>query len=335
MRKQKKCALITGGSGFLGTNLALRLINEQRKIRILDIKKPKMDGIEFIYGDVTNYGSVLKAAKGADVIFHLASPVPQTKADEKLIERAIVGGTENVLKACQKYGSKLVYISSSGVYGSNRNSILKETDEKMPYEGYGKGKWEAEKLCQEYARKGVKVVILRPVGIIGPYISGLVLIFLKLIFYNVPLITIGNGKNKIQLLSTSDCIDAILKAESYPKSGEVFNLGSKNVPTLRDQFKTVVKKVKSKSVVIPVPKYIAKLFFAFLHKVNLTILPPDHYRSLDKNIMVDITKAEKLLKWEPKKDNVQMTIEAYNWYAKNMANKNSSKLPKLLNSGKC
>jgi len=309
----KKC-LITGGSGFVGTNLALKLLDENRNIKIFDVKKPKIDNVDYINGDVTKLNEVMDATKDVDVIFHLASLVPQSKVDKNLVEKILILGTENVLKACKKNNIKLIHISSTAVYGSNRQGASKESDEKRPYGGYGIGKWKAEEICQKYVNDGVNVVILRPVGIIGPYISGLVLKFIKFIHFNVPIMIIGSGKNKIQLLSVSDCIDAILLAEKYDGPGEVFNIGSENVPQFRFQIQKVVEQVKSKSIVIPLQKNIAKLFFAILYKINLTILPPDHYRMLDKDIIVDISKAKNILKWKPQKDNIQMMVEAYNWY---------------------
>ena len=82
-------------------------------------------------------------------------------------------------------------------------------------------------------------------AMIGPNMGGIVITFLKFIRYNLPLITIGSGNNRIQMLSASDCVDAILKAEKYNKTGEVFNLGSENVPTFRHQLKEVVKNANS------------------------------------------------------------------------------------------
>lgn len=313
----KKYALVTGGSGFLGTNLVKRLLKEKRRVKILDIRKPKVKGAAFILGDVTNFGDVMKAAKDAGVVFHLASVTPQLNMDEKIYRNVIIKGTENILKACKRYKIKLVHISSTSVYGANREGVLKENAEKKPYSGYGKNKWEAEKLCQKYAKGGVEVVILRPMAIIGPEIGGIVMKFLKFMRYNLPLITIGAGSNRIQMLSVSDCVDAMLKAEKYDKSGEVFNLGSENVTTFRNQLKQVTKNVKSKSVVIPLPSYPAKKFFEILYKLKIPLFVPEHYEMLDKNCIVDVSKAKNLLKWRPKKDNIQMMVEAYNWYKNN------------------
>lgn len=313
----KKYALVTGGSGFLGTNLVNRLLKEKRKVKIFDTRKPKVEKVEFIKGDISNLDDVLKASQDVKVIFHLASVVPQANMSKKIYENVIIKGTENVLKACKKYKIKLVHISSSGVYGANRKGILKETDEKKPYEGYGESKWKAEKLCQKYAKEGVEVVILRPIAMIGPEIGGIVATFFKFIYYNLPLITIGNGNNRIQMLSASDCVDAMLKAEKYTKTGEVFNLGSENVPAFKHQLKEVVRRANSKSAVISLPTYPTKKFFEMLHKINLTFFVPEHYEMFDKNSILDISKAKRELGWKPKKDNIQMMAEAYNWYKEN------------------
>ena len=313
----QKYALVTGGSGFLGTNLVNRLLKDKRRVKILDIKESQTDKADFILGDIRNLDDVLKSAQGANVIFHLASVIPKLDSKREIYKEVIVNGTENVLKACEKYKIKLVHISSSAVYGANRSGALKESDEKKPYEGYGKSKWEAEKLCQKYAKKGVKVVILRPIAIVGPHMNGIAKTLFKFIHYNLPLITIGSGNNKIQMLSVSDCVDAILKAEKYNKSGDVLNLGSENVPTSKHQLEEVVKRVKSKSLVVSIPAYPAKKFFEILHNINLTFFVPEHYEMFDKNSILDISKAKRNLEWKPKKDNTQMMAEAYNWYKEN------------------
>src|SRR3989344_6773771 len=162
----KKNILITGGSGFLGSELTNRLLKQKRKVKIYDIKEAKNKNIEYIKGDIRNLKRLAQALKDVNVIFHLASLVPQSKVDPKLYKEVIVDGTENVLKVCQEQKIKMIHVSSSGVYGADREGIVKEDAEKKPTGYYGNAKWQAELKCQEYVKKGVNVVILRPMAII-------------------------------------------------------------------------------------------------------------------------------------------------------------------------
>ena len=210
----------------------------------------------------------------------------------------------------------MIHVSSSGVYGADREGIVKEDAEKKPTGYYGNAKWQAELKCQEYVKKGVNVVILRPMAIIGPGIYGVFKKFMGLVNKNLPLVTFGNGNNKIQLVSLSDAVDALLLAEKYNKTGEIFNIGSDNIPTVKEEFKALVKYAKSKSIIIPIPANLARFIFKVLYTIKLSPLTPEHYYMLDKNSILDITKTKNLLGWKPKKNNIDILKETYDWYIK-------------------
>ncbi len=314
---KNKYVLVTGGSGFLGTALVNKLLEQGRKVKVVDIKECNNKNVEFIKADVRDLNKLMEAAKNVNVIFHSASLVPQSKVNPNEYKEIIVNGVENVLKVCRKYKIKLVHVSSSGVYGADREGIVKEDAEKKPVGYYGNAKWQAELKCQEYAKKGVKIVIIRPMAIIGPGIYGVFKKFISLIHKNLPLITFGNGDNKIQLVSLSDTVDALLLAEKYKgNNGEVFNIGSDNIPTVKEEFKELIKYAKTKSIIIPIPANLARVIFKFLYIIKLSPLTPEHYYMLDKNSILDNTKAKKILKWKPTKSNIDMIKEAYDWYIK-------------------
>ena len=309
-----KNVLVTGGSGFLGTELVNKLLKQGRKVKVYDIKDCKNKDVEFIKEDIRNLDKLINASKNIDVIYHLASPVPQSKIDSKEYKEVIVDGTENVLKVCKKNKIKMIHVSSSGVYGIDREGIVKED---APKKGdYGNGKWNAELKCNEYAKKGVKLVIVRPMAIIGPGVYGVFKKFIGFIHKNYPLVTFGDGSNRIQLVSLSDTVDALLLAEKYNKSGETFNLGSDNIPTVKRQFRVLIRYANSKSLIISIPANLAKIIFKILYTIKVSPLSPEHYYMLDKNSVLDITKAKELLKWKPKKNNIKMMEETYDWYVK-------------------
>ncbi|MEK6940773.1 MAG: NAD(P)-dependent oxidoreductase [Nanoarchaeota archaeon] len=306
--------LVTGGSGFVGSHLLKSLLKHKKEVRVLDIRDCANKDVEFIKGDIRNIETLDKVTKNIDSIFHLASLVPQSNVNYSAYVDTIVKGTENTLKICLAKNIKLVHVSSSGVYGGGRQFPLKEDDPKNPQGAYGITKWQAEIKCQEYVKKGVDVVIVRPMAIIGPGIYGVFKKFISYVHNSYPLPTFGNGNNKIQMVSVHDCVDALLLAEKYIKPGETFNLGSDNIPTVKEEFKSLIDYSKSKSIVLPVPAILARTGCKILYKLKISPLTPEHYYVLDKNSILDNTKAKTLLGWTPKFDNIQMLKEAYDWY---------------------
>ena len=137
---------------------------------------------------------------------------------------------------------------------------------------------------------------------------------MKFVHRGYPLLMFGRGDNRIQLVSPDDVVDALLRAEHYPQSGEAFNLGSENVPTVREEFEALIRHAHSRSLLIPLPAWFARFSFRLLYILGLSPLTPEHYYMLDKNSMLDITKAKTLLGWRPQKDNIQIMQETYDWY---------------------
>ncbi len=315
MQKKSK-VLVTGGSGFLGSHLIKKLLHEGREVHVVDIRDCPNKTVSYTKGDVRDRALMKRLVKDMTCVFHLASVVPQSKIAPEEYHDVIVNGTASVLEACLTHNIKMVHVSSSGVYGVNRDGIVKEHDAKKPMGYYGTAKWAAELKCQEYVTKGAQVVIVRPMAIIGERLYGVFLKFLDFVQKGYPLVTFGNGSNKIQLVSAGDCANGLLCAEKYKKSGEVFNLGSENIPTVREEFQALVTHARSGSPIIPIPIMLARGIFKTLHWLHLSPLTPEHYYMLDKNSILDITKAKKLLKWKPKDNNTLMMQEAYDWYVK-------------------
>lgn len=306
--------LVTGGSGFLGKHFVKCLVDKGRNVKILDIKDCENNNVEFVKGDIRDYETVRKCVKDVDVVFNLASLVPQSNVKKETYDQIIVNGTRNVIDACKDTSVKVIHVSSSSVYGLNRGkNPLKEDDPKKPVAAYGASKLSAEHLFTANSDK-VNSTMLRPMTIVGPGIYGLFKMFLGFVKRSYPLMIFGNGNNRIQMVSLSDTADALLLAEKREKSGEMFNLGSKDVPTFRNQIEALIKHANSKSVVISIPPSLGRGIFRFLHMIHLSPLMPEHYYTLDKDSILDISETEKILKWTPKKNNIQMTIEAYDWY---------------------
>src|ERR1043166_6684086 len=141
-------SLITGGSGYFGSLLRDRLLARAQAVRVFDLNdaedRPKE--IEFMRGDIRDEKSIAEACAGCGVIFHSVAQVPLAK-DRKLFESVNVKGTENVLPARRLAGArKVIYVSSSAVFGAPKSNPVTEATAPAPAEAYGRAKLEGERL---------------------------------------------------------------------------------------------------------------------------------------------------------------------------------------------
>lgn len=310
--------LITGGSGFLGLNLAKKLAAKNEKVRIFDLRIPgiKNKRIEFFKGDIINFDDVYNACDNVDIVFNLASLLPCSRAGQ-MFKKVNVGGTENLLKASLKRKvKKVIHVSSSIVYGVPERIPCDETCRTRPLGAYGKSKLDAEKLCLDYIRKGLKITILRPRLIIGPGRLGLLTILFEWVRRGKRIYLIGSGKNHFQMVSVYDLIDACLLSAKRG-SNEIINIGVDNVPTVYELMKALIKHAKSNSKMTPVNATFARYVLRLLDFFRLTPLNAEHYFIADKEYVLDTKKAKKILGWKPKYSQIEAMNSAYDWYMAN------------------
>lgn len=318
-----KKVLITGGSGFLGCHVARKLLKSGYQVTLYDRAfldaKDLLGKVTAIKGDIRNKKKLDSAMKSQDFVVHAAAVLPIVH-NKKTIFSTNVDGTKIVLEAALRHKVKrLVFISSTAVYGVPRHLPEKETSPLDPIGYYGESKVEGEKLCFEYAKKGLSVNILRPKTFLGPERLGVFELWFEAIYINKAVFILGNGRNKYQLLAVSDVALAIEKALTTHATGEIFNIGAKYYSTWRNDLGFVIKKAKSESKIISLPTLPSQILLEILEVLQLSPIAKWHYKTLPVNSYVSISKAEKLLKWKPKKSNQQLLLESYLWYEKNRA----------------
>ncbi|HTY39042.1 MAG TPA: SDR family oxidoreductase [Bacteroidota bacterium] len=170
--------LVTGGTGFLGSNLAAALLREGCAVRILRRPGSKsgalaMLPIEHCIGDVLDMASLRSAVKGCDTVFHTAAMISYWRRERSLMDATNVQGTKNVAAACAESGvSRLIHTSSTAAVGfPEQGGLADETTQYNwgPYDvGYRNSKHAAELEIQAFVKSGLNAVIVNPTVIIGP-----------------------------------------------------------------------------------------------------------------------------------------------------------------------
>jgi len=227
--------LVTGGCGFIGSHLIDKLLEENNEIINIDNKsggKYINNRVKNIEADVT-FENVQEYFKGVDMVFHLAAdPMVNVSAEKpKKSFKDNVVGTFNILEACRKNDiKKIVFTSTSTVYGESKNIPTSEEEFCEPISNYGASKLAGEGYISSFAHTyGIKGTILRLANIYGERSTHGVMhdFFFKLKENPNELEILGDGKQEKSYLHISDCVNAIMIAwKKQEKIVDYFNVGS-------------------------------------------------------------------------------------------------------------
>jgi len=310
---------ISGGAGFLGLHLARRLLADGHDVRTLDVV-PLGDAelersVQELRGDVRDRARVGELVDGADVVVHAAAALP-IQASRESIRSVNVGGTETVLRAAREADvRRVVFISSTAVYGVPEKHPIEEDDPLVGVGWYGESKIDAEALCRVAA---VETTIVRPKTFVGPERLGVFEILFDWIREGRRIYVLGKGHNRYQLLGVEDLVDAIVRAACVPEAaGETFNVGATEFGTVRSDLQALIDHAGSTSRLRPVPAKPAEVALRALELLRLSPLAEWHYKTAHKDSFVDVSKAQKLLGWQPRLSNREALIETYDWYLAN------------------
>ena len=312
--------LVTGGTGFLGTALVRRLVEDGHRPRVLDLNsldQPELEGnIEFIKGDVRDEQLVGGACRDVDTVFHLAAAVLPTRG-KKNYTSINTGGTRNVLQASLEHQVKqVVHISTSAIFGVPSRLPVTEETELRPMGYYGNAKFDGEQEVKRYRERGLRVAILRPRTIIGTERLGIFHILFDWIKAGKGIPVIGSGNNLFQFVSSRDVVEASLLA-AQAGSNEDFNIGAEEFSTVRADLEGLFQHAGSGSRVVSIPAPLVKLTLQVLDLLRLSPLMDWQYKVADKPFYFDISKAKGELGWQPQDSNVKMFTDSYDWYIAN------------------
>ena len=232
--------LVTGGAGFIGSHIVEYLVQRGDNVIVLDnLSNGKMqnmskvsDDINFVNGDVRDCNLVEQLVKDVDGVFHEAAlvSVPESFKMQNEYFDVNVNGTENILKLAKEYGFKIVYASSSSVYGNPKSVPIKEDDDRNPLNPYAKTKLEDELLAEKYSEMGVHVIGLRYFNIFGRRQSkeyaGVIKLFLEKIQQNKAPIINGDGSQTRDFVYVEDVVKANILAMDSNIKYKFLNVGS-------------------------------------------------------------------------------------------------------------
>ena len=314
---------IFGGNGFVGRYLANKMIDQGKDVVVIDILSELDKRIDkkcsFISLDIRDKAKLETLdIQNNDILINLAANQYHTKVPRDRYNyffETNTTATKNILEtALEKGCMNYIMFTTDMTYGKPQYLPVDTMHPQNPFGPYGLSKKVCEEICREYREKGMNITIFRPRMINGPGRLGILVKLFKLIDWNLPVPTIGNGKNHYQMISVFDCVDAILCAIDKGIPNKEYNLGSKNSPNITTLLKGVVKSAGSHSIVIHTPGKMVKWVLRLLDNVGLTIMYPEQFMIADEEYVLDISETEEDLGWNPKYNDEDMLKEAYRMY---------------------
>jgi nucleoside-diphosphate-sugar epimerase len=236
--------LVTGGAGFIGSNLVRALLERGDDVRVLDNfstgNRTNLDGVdvEIVEGELRSYERVHNAVRKTEVVYHLGAlgSVPRSVQDPLTSSAVNIEGTLNVLLAARDEGvQRVVFSSSTSVYGSSPQLPTPEDNPPDPISPYGVAKLAAERYCISFSRvyDSLESVVLRYFNVFGPRQSPLsqyaaaIPRFITAIDAGRPIDVYGDGEQSRDFTYVGNVIDATIRAgEAAGASGEIFNIAA-------------------------------------------------------------------------------------------------------------
>jgi UDP-glucose 4-epimerase len=310
--------LITGGLGFIGSTLAIRLVHEGAQVAICDvmiegyganfanIREIRSD-VEVHLSDVRDENLMGHLVADRTIVFHLAAQVSHVMSLSNPYPDIDINikGTAALLEACRKRNPSAIVVRSGtrGQYGPAVQLPLREDAPSDPRGLYEISQLSAEMICRAYTRiHGIRTVPLRLTNVYGPRSQmkhshfGVVNWFVRLALDGKPIPVFGSGKILRDFLYVDDCVEALVRAAREPAAvGEILNVGNDRVSTFLEVAEILGEIIPGASI-------------------EFTDFSPERKAQEPGDFVSDITKIRKLLGWEPKvelRDGLQRTVDFY------------------------
>ena len=245
--------LVTGGSGLIGSTIVRRLLDIGHDVGVFDIKKTKHQDCDYFDGDITDPDITKNVVKGYDVVIHLAATlgVINTETNPVRTLDTNMGGTKNVLEGCKVHGvKKIIFSSSSEVYGEPTKIPINEIDKPIPITTYGVAKFAAEEYIKAYSRNfDLGYTIFRLFNVYGDEqaVDWVIPEFVSKAIQDQDIIIHGDGSQTRCFCHVSDVANAFTLALEKA-DGEIINVGNNSEPiSIKDLALKIIKLTNSKS----------------------------------------------------------------------------------------
>ncbi|MFX1546026.1 MAG: NAD-dependent epimerase/dehydratase family protein [Promethearchaeota archaeon] len=319
-------ALVTGGTGFLGSHIVDELVEADYDVRVLARKSSNItqlpSKIEVVVGDITLAETLTSAMRDIEVVFNNAA-IMEDWGDWSKFAPVNVEGTRNVLEAARKLDiSTIAHTSSCALYGfPNSDTPITEDFPKNPFGDYQKSKWAAEQIVDDYVEiYGMDIVSVRPPFILGSrdhYTTPTIVDAIQ----KGQMVVIGNGKQVQSVVHARDAAYCLRLAAEHPNSrGEAFNVTSFNLPA-EELYTRYAELLAEKSTFRHIPYRVAWGFavisegFARLRrKKESPLMTIFRVKLLGTHYLIDSTKAEEKLGYQPRFDadaTIQDSLKSY------------------------
>ncbi len=306
-------ALVTGGSGYFGNVLCDQLVAGGHDVVNFDISPVDLPGVRLVVGDIRDRIVIRAACEGVDVVFHNVAQVPLAR-DPDLFESVNRDGTAAMLWAAEHAGvRKVVYTSSSAVFGIPEANPVTEQTPPRPMEAYGRAKLEGEWLCQAAATRGLDATIIRPRTIVGHGRLGIFAILFDWVADGVDVLVFDGGSNVYQFVHAADLARACILAGQRP-GPSTYNIGAADFGTMRETLQALCDHAGTGSKVRSVSSALAAPAMKAASKTGLAPFADYHWLMYARDLWFDTTAAQDELGWQARYSNADMICEAYDWF---------------------
>lgn len=310
--------VVAGGAGFFGELLMHKLLAQGKPVLCFDLNPPSFthDNLTVVQGDIRDRSAVKRALKGAKVVYHNIAQVPVAKNDA-LFKSVNEAGTQILLEECLAAGvHKVVYTSSSAVFGIPEKNPVKAQDSPKPDEAYGRTKLVGEQMCQTFAENGLNYAIVRPRTVLGHGRLGIFQILFEWIYQGKNIPVLGQGDNLYQFVYGDDLADACILA-AQQKGSDIYQVGAREFGTMREVLEHLCEHAGTSSRVRSVPQGLAENSMNITSAMGLSPLGAYHALMYGRSMYFDMAETEASLGFIPKYSNNKMFTETYDWYVAN------------------
>jgi len=314
---------LTGGAGFLGFHVVNHFHEKgpDEPFVLLDIadyiESDYPEGTQFLTADIRDRDALRAALAGRELscLVHAAAALPLWKPAD--IRSTNVEGTRNVVEVARELGiPRVVYVSSTAVYGIPDVHPLHEHHPMVGVGPYGESKVEAEEVCLELRDAGLILPILRPKTFIGTARLGVFQILYDWVESGCKIPVIGDGSNRYQLLEVEDLCHAIWLCATGDAQAcnQTFNVGAEEFHTVREDVGALCEYAASGARVMGTPAGLVKGVLAVLEALHLSPLYKWVYGTADTDSYVSVEKIKQTLGWSAQYTNAEALIRSYQWY---------------------